>query len=330
MKATVPIIAGIGALLILTLTVSVSAQMGQGNQFWGDVEVNGVPAPDDVFIEAYINGEFIVAKTTLNGQYGIDPNVFIVSESLGDYFVGETIEFFVGGIKAAEAIFESAAEFPIIKELNLSVTGDVGVCGDSYCGSGESCSSCSSDCGSCPPPPDTGGGDTSGGGGPPPRKQCEDFKDNDDDGLVDMDDPGCEDSKDNDESNDQPENDTVAPPEPESCVEDWDCTDWFGCYRGEEERICVDRNQCETEENKPPETQECEVPDTGGTTEQETQSPWEAFLNFFGFTGFAAGDESPGNAAVPFAVAAVIIIVLGGLIYWKARPTVGKGRKKKK
>ena len=34
-------------------------------------------------------------------------------------------------------------------------------CGDGYCDSGESCSSCSSDCGSCT----TGGGGTSGGGG---------------------------------------------------------------------------------------------------------------------------------------------------------------------
>ncbi len=34
------------------------------------------------------------------------------------------------------------------------------VCGDGVCGSGESCSSCSGDCGSCPPQPQSGGGGT--------------------------------------------------------------------------------------------------------------------------------------------------------------------------
>ena len=37
-------------------------------------------------------------------------------------------------------------------------------CGDGQCNGGESCSSCSADCGSCPPPPGNGGGDNDGDG----------------------------------------------------------------------------------------------------------------------------------------------------------------------
>jgi hypothetical protein len=66
-------------------------------------------------------------------------------------------------------------------------------CGDGFCDTGESCSSCSGDCGVC----DVANNDF--------VSQCSDLKDNDNDGLIDMNDPGCSNRLDNDESNDEEE-----------------------------------------------------------------------------------------------------------------------------
>jgi PGF-pre-PGF domain-containing protein len=63
-------------------------------------------------------------------------------------------------------------------------------CGDSVCDTGESCSSCAGDCGVCV----TTTNDL--------EMQCADRKDNDNDGLVDLNDPGCSGRNDNDESDD--------------------------------------------------------------------------------------------------------------------------------
>ncbi len=68
-------------------------------------------------------------------------------------------------------------------------------CGDGSCNNGESCSTCSNDCGSC----GSGGG---GGGGGSSVKVCNDKKDNDKDGLIDFPaDPGCINKYDADERN---------------------------------------------------------------------------------------------------------------------------------
>ncbi len=45
----------------------------------------------------------------------------------------------------------------------------------------------------------------------------------------------------------------------EVCVEDWQCTEWSNCTDGIQTRVCEDLNDCETEENKPDESQECET-----------------------------------------------------------------------
>lgn len=41
------------------------------------------------------------------------------------------------------------------------------------------------------------------------------------------------------------------------CVENWKCTDWFDCFNGEQERLCIDENECETDRQKPAEKREC-------------------------------------------------------------------------
>ncbi len=49
-------------------------------------------------------------------------------------------------------------------------------------------------------------------------------------------------------------------PPPETCTEDWSCTEWSMCVNGEQTRTCTDANACGTTENKPAETQECMSP----------------------------------------------------------------------
>ncbi len=92
-------------------------------------------------------------------------------------------------------------------EINVNVTSISGPnCGNNICEAGESCSSCSQDCGSCSSSSgggSSGGGGGGGGGGSPPKKvlqQCEDGKDNDGDGLIDYPaDKGCSNLLDNTE-----------------------------------------------------------------------------------------------------------------------------------
>ena len=101
------------------------------------------------------------------------------------------------------------------------------VCGNARCESGETCSSCSTDCGICPPP----------------TPECSDTKDNDGDAKIDYPaDLGCSSSSDTDETNcgdgvceggedlnNCPTDCEVAPPPPGSPCYDTDCN---GCANG--------------------------------------------------------------------------------------------------
>ena len=100
-------------------------------------------------IEARINEEIISSIIAVNGVYGYEPLIIIQ-----DRTNGELIEFFVNSNKIGSSVFLSFG----FTELNFII----GYCGDYYCSSEESCSSCSQDCGSCPPASPGGGG---GGGG---------------------------------------------------------------------------------------------------------------------------------------------------------------------
>src|SRR3989338_570210 len=84
-------------------------------------------------------------------------------------------------------------------------TTQEGTCGNSYCSPDESCSICASDCGSCPSSSSSssGGGSSSGRGsssGGTVTYQCNDGRDNDNDGLIDYPgDLGCSSATDNNE-----------------------------------------------------------------------------------------------------------------------------------
>lgn len=45
----------------------------------------------------------------------------------------------------------------------------------------------------------------------------------------------------------------------EECIEDWNCTEWTECEEESQTRVCEDLNDCNTENDKPDETQDCEI-----------------------------------------------------------------------
>lgn len=122
-----------------------------------------------------------------------------------------------------------------ITGLRHSAARQQGFCGDGVCRSGESCSSCPSDCGSC----STGGGGSSnnGGGGSFNVAQF----------LV------------NDTDDQEP-----TQPATSGCNPDWSCTEWSACIDGMQERTCTDANNCGA---APPETQRTCIEDTNGAPE---------------------------------------------------------------
>jgi hypothetical protein len=51
----------------------------------------------------------------------------------------------------------------------------------------------------------------------------------------------------------EPENESNA------CIEDWECTEWTECIDGKQTRTCTDNEECGSTENKPIESQDCEI-----------------------------------------------------------------------
>lgn len=74
-------------------------------------------------------------------------------------------------------------------------------------------------------------------------------------------------------------NDPEDPDDPDTCVEDWDCSEWSpkDCPEsGEQERICTDTAVCGTTANKPDETKTCLT--DSGCTEDWGCTPWSDCL----------------------------------------------------
>jgi hypothetical protein len=211
--------------LFMVSSIAVAQPGGVPHQFKGDVTVNGGPAPDGLTITARLGGFDVASTTTYNGGYGrnpcelgFSPNcIFYVTDPNGGS-QGSTIGFFINNVQVGSYVLNYGDS----TELDFSIDGDLGICGDNLCSSSESCSSCSADCGTCPSNTNTGtsgsSGSSGGGGG----------------------------------------GGGAAPSGGEDCEEDWSCSEWSTCsVEGKRFRSCIDDNGCGTNENEPSEEETC-------------------------------------------------------------------------
>jgi len=131
-------------LILMFIFQLVSAVPGIPHQFYGEVSVNGLPAPDNNIITASVE-ESTYMTVTKDGSYGHSPNIFYIEDPDGNR-EGRTIFFYVGGKPAGSTIFENNGYNRI--DFDLTTT-----CGDNYCLGDETCGTCQTDCGICTTPP---------------------------------------------------------------------------------------------------------------------------------------------------------------------------------
>lgn len=94
------------------------------NQFWGTATIGGTPAPDGLIISARINGVEYANTTTSDGEYGVVSAFYLPSDNPDtpekDGGVnGDTIEFYVEGVKANET---GTFQWGSVRQLDLTVT----------------------------------------------------------------------------------------------------------------------------------------------------------------------------------------------------------------
>ncbi len=85
------------------------------------------------------------------------------------------------------------------------------------------------------------------------------------------------------------------------CEENWKCTDWSECINGTRKRVCVDKNNCGTEKNKPPEEQACIIVSQVVESPQKIEAPTGALL--------AVSENSYYLLAVMFIIVLILTIV---------------------
>ena len=286
--------------LIMVPVIAFAQMECPPNAFDGAVTVNGVPAPDGLIVVARHGITDLASTTTLNGYYGLEPFVFIVPDPDDDCENSNLIDFYVQGQFAGQTTFRNLG----VTHFNLSATGVV-YCGDGTCSSGEDCSSCPEDCGACSTGGGTGGGGGSSGGGG---------------STV-----------------------TSAPssptPEPAECTPNWVCSPWSQCINFTQSRECLDTKECGTDSGKPSEEQSCGVVETyEGPCEEEGKKGCKdnnvmecrdgvwivaetcsyecaggSCVQPAGITGLFL------NPAAWYVGLLIVMVILGGLAYWKFR-----------
>jgi len=164
-------------------------------------------------------------------------------------------------------------------------------CGDGVCNLDESCLACPEDCGECPPEEPLFNFEVCS-----EDWSCTAWSDCQPDGAQAR---TCSDSNNCGTTANKPEEIRNCM-HGSFCVEDWSCTAWSDCQPdGTHARTCSDANACGTAKNRPAESQSCTyAPPAGGG----------------GITGFIVQNPAGG-----IGVAAVIIVILASLIYWKTR-----------
>ncbi|MCW7076152.1 MAG: hypothetical protein ACXQTJ_01855 [Candidatus Syntropharchaeales archaeon] len=119
-----------GGILIVSLilslgvitAVAVSPAPAPPNKFWGDVRVNGVDAPVDTIIEAYIDGELRGSTIVgISGEYGGNLDYLGVDGTVFDR--GKTINFVISLPDGREMSAAETAEWGYMtppRKLNLT------------------------------------------------------------------------------------------------------------------------------------------------------------------------------------------------------------------
>ena len=112
-KVKTTVIVSILLLSVFTATTMLSVAQVEGpHQFWGNVTVNGVSAPDGTTVVAKIGGEVNGSTTTIAGTYGVHSYFDVTGTS------GDNISFYVADVYATNYIFEEKGT----TALDLSVT----------------------------------------------------------------------------------------------------------------------------------------------------------------------------------------------------------------
>lgn len=332
-------------IFIFYITIFVHAQPGPGSSapigFFGDIELNGAPAKDGILVTAKIYNQDVESDTTKNGGYGYDLKFDVPNNDDNE---GKTIRFFIQGFDTEESSIFSYESPPY--QLDLDLSGDL-FCGDNLCGSSESCTSCSSDCGTCPPASvpasgstssggDSGGGSGGGGGGGGGGGftyvcnqdwECTAWSSC----ANDLQTRQCEFVKVSQHAQTSPCATQDSPPatsqkcQIESCASDWVCSDWLPCISASQKRVCVDANRCSPETNRPEEERQCEL------TQSETQETSDisnapasqggilrSIKNFFNdITGASVADTGDNKNVIAAIVAAVVIMASGVVFIYR-------------
>ncbi|MFC1648818.1 hypothetical protein ACFL1B_05150 [Nanoarchaeota archaeon] len=115
--------------LVMLFPVAGQPSLEQPHNYYGEVMVDGEPAPDGLLVTAKINGQDVAATTTVEGKFGFDGS-FYVSDTDGTN-AGETVKFYVEGEDTGESVVysiypdndPSADSWSAATELNLDISG---------------------------------------------------------------------------------------------------------------------------------------------------------------------------------------------------------------
>ena len=243
------------------------------HQFYGDITINGDPAPTGVTITARVAGNIYGSGIVQNaGQYGYQ-DIFYVEAGDGQSFDGQSIAFYVNDVLATTY---TPYEHGHSTELDISATIE---------GFGDEDETAS-----------TGGSSGGGGGGSASTLSTNEESDEGNSvnitGVNPADQPGPAPA----------DNGTVLSLSG-ACTPDWVCSEWTQCVNGFQNRRCVDANGCGTEQGMPSETRTCSLEnetDTGnfltGAVIGGGAITWGGLLGALAILAVAAGAGGVGAA----------------------------------
>ena len=108
-------------LIILLTPLSAFAAPTLPCQFYGTVIQDGVAVADGLVVAVKIDGEVVDESVTVGGEFGLNPDLLIISKEDSDWD-GEVASFFVDGTSTGETYTITASE---LVEINISLPDTV-------------------------------------------------------------------------------------------------------------------------------------------------------------------------------------------------------------